>query len=162
MCSSDLSGMPAAQQGDGVGSGWALTSFRLAQWIKSPKPYLMLSGFAIMLGLWYLTVEVWKLPRFADMPGLTAVVKEMFNTNPVYGLSVYTPEYYNHIGVSIRRVAIAFFLATALGVPLGLFLGWSKTGNTYSRKVFDHPRNRPSGTPSAVARKKAIDRKSVV
>ena len=131
------SGTPAVQQGDGVGSGWALTSFRLAQWIKSPKPYLMVSGFAIMLGLWYLTVEVWKLPRFADMPGLTAVVKEMFNANPVYGLSVYTPEYYNHIGVSIRRVAIAFFLATALGVPLGLFLGWSKTFREYIFPVFE-------------------------
>ena len=131
------SGASTAQQGDGVGSGWALTSFRLAQWIKSPKPYLMLIGFAIMLGLWYLTVEVWRLPRFADMPGLTAVVKELFNPNPVYGLSVYTPEYYQHIGVSIRRVAIAFFLATALGVPLGLFLGWSKTFREYIFPLFE-------------------------
>ena len=129
--------VPAAKQGDGVGSGWALTAFRLEQWIKSPKPYLMVSGFAIMLGLWYLTVEVWKLPRFADMPGLTAVVKELFNTNPTYGLSVYTPEYYQHIGVSIRRVAIAFLLATALGVPLGLFLGWSKTFREYIFPVFE-------------------------
>ena len=134
---SGASGTAAAQQGDGVGSGWALTSFRLAQWIKSPKPYLMLTGFAIMLGLWYLTVEVWKLPRFADMPGLTTVVKELFNPNPAYGLSVYTPEYYQHIGVSIRRVAIAFFLATALGVPLGLFLGWSKTFREYIFPLFE-------------------------
>ena len=134
---SSASGMPAAQQGDGVGSGWALTSFRLAQWIKSPKPYLMVTGFAIMLGLWYLTVEVWKLPRFADLPGLTTVDKELFNTNPTYGLSVYTPEYYHHIWVSIRRVSIAFFLATALGVPLGLFLGWSKTFREYVFPVFE-------------------------
>ena len=134
---SGVSGKPVVQQGDGVGSGWALTAFRLEQWIKSPKPYLMLTGFAIMLGLWYLTVEVWKLPRFADMPGLTAVVKEMFNQNPVYGLSVYTLEYYNHIGVSIRRVAIAFFLATALGVPLGLFLGWSKSFREYIFPLFE-------------------------
>ena len=41
---------PAAVQGAGVASGWALTSFRIAQWIKSPKPYLMLAGFAILLG----------------------------------------------------------------------------------------------------------------
>lgn len=127
----------AAQQGDGVGSGWALTYFRLTQWIKSPKPYLMLMGFAILLGLWYLTVEVWKLPRFADMPGLTVVVKEMFSPNPTYGLSVYTPEYYQHIWVSIRRVAIAFFLATALGVPLGLFMGWSKIFREYVFPIFE-------------------------
>jgi NitT/TauT family transport system permease protein len=128
---------PVPAQGDGVASGWALTSFRLAQWIKSPRPYLMVTGFAILLGLWYLTVEVWKLPRFKDTPGLTAVVTEMFNRNPVYGLSVFTPEYYQHIWASIRRVAIAFFLATALGVPLGLFLGWSRKFREYVFPVFE-------------------------
>lgn len=128
---------PAAPQGSGVASGWALTSFRLAQWIKSPKPYLMVMGFALMLGLWYLTVEVWKLPRFKDMPGLTTVVHEMFSENPVYGLSVYTSEYYQHIWASVRRVAIAFFLATVLGVPLGLFMGWSKVFREYVFPVFE-------------------------
>ena len=123
--------------GSGVASGWALTSFRIAQWIKSPKPYLMLAGFAILLGLWFLTVEVWKLPRFRDIPGLTTVFKEMFNRNPTYGLSVYTPEYYQHIVASVRRVAIAFALATALGVPLGLFLGWSKAFREYVFPVFE-------------------------
>ncbi len=128
---------PAPVQGDGVASGWALTFFRIAQWIKSPKPYLMVMGFGLLLGLWYLTVEVWKLPRFEDTPGLTAVVTEMFNRNPVYGLSVFTPEYYQHIWASIRRVAIAFALATALGVPLGLFLGWSKKFREYVFPVFE-------------------------
>ncbi len=128
---------PAAQQGDGVGSGWALTAFRLSQWIKSPKPYLMLAGFGLMLAFWYFTVEVWKLPRFEDMPGLTVVVKELFNPDPTYGLSLYTPEFYQHIWVSVRRVAIAFALATALGVPLGLFLGWSKIFREYIFPVFE-------------------------
>ena len=128
---------PAAAQGAGVASGWALTSFRIAQWLKSPKPYLMAGGFAILLGLWYLTVEVWKLPRFRDIPGPTAVFKEMFNRNPAYGLSVYTPEYYQHIWASVRRVSIAFALATGLGVPLGLFLGWSKMFREYVFPVFE-------------------------
>lgn len=128
---------PAAAQGDGVGSGWALTAFRISQWLKSPKPYLMVAGFAILLAFWWLTVEVWKLPRFQDTPGLTVVFKEIFSTNPVYGLSVYTPEYYQHIWASVRRVAIAFFLATALGVPLGLFLGWSRTFREYVFPVFE-------------------------
>ena len=128
---------PAAVQGAGVASGWALTRFRIAQWIKSPKPYLMLGGFAILLGLWYLTVEAWRLPRFRDIPGPTTVFKEMFNSNPTYGLSVYTPDYYQHIWVSVRRVAIAFALATGLGVPLGLFLGWSKVFREYVFPVFE-------------------------
>ena len=49
----------------------ALTMYRLSSWLKSPRPYLMLIGFAGFLGFWYLAVEVWKLPRFAEMPGLT-------------------------------------------------------------------------------------------
>lgn len=127
----------AAPQGDGVASGWALTAFRLAQWVKSPKPYLMIAGFAILLGFWYLTVEVWKLPRFKDTPGLTVVFNEIVSRNPTYGLSFYTPEYYQHIWASVRRVAIAFLLATALGVPLGLFLGWSKAFREYVFPVFE-------------------------
>src|ERR1700687_3742238 len=107
--------------------GAALTMFRISQWLKSPRPYLMLIGFALFLGFWYLSIEVWKLPRFRDMPGLTTVVKEWVSKDPVYGLSIYTPEYYQHIWVSVRRVGIAFLLSTALGVPLGLFLGWSDT-----------------------------------
>ena len=135
------SDQPAALQGagvaSGVASGWALTAFRIKQWVQSPKPYLMLAGFAILLGLWYLTVEAWRLPRFRDIPGLTTVFKEMFNHNPTYGLSVFTPDYYQHIWVSIRRVSIAFALATALGVPLGLFLGWSKVFREYVFPVFE-------------------------
>lgn len=130
-------GKPAARQGGGGATGWALVSFRMGQWLRSPQPYLMLAGFALLIGFWYFTVEVWKLPRFEDMPGLTTVMTEWFSPDPIYGLSIYTPEYYQHIWVSVRRVAIAFFLATALGVPLGLFLGWSKTFREYVFPVFE-------------------------
>lgn len=118
-------------------TGLTLTMFRLSQWMSSPKPYLMLIGFTLLLGFWFLAVTVWKLPRFQDLPGLTVVVKELFSKDPVYGLSIYTPEYYQHIWVSVQRVAIAFFLATVLGVPLGLFLGWSKKFREYVFPVFE-------------------------
>ena len=130
-------GLGPAPSQPNVATGLALTMFRLSQWVKSPKPYLMLVGFALLLGTWYLTVEVWKLPRFKDMPGLTVVVKELFSKDPTYGLSLYTPEYYEHIWVSVRRVGIAFLLATALGVSLGLFLGWSRTFREYVFPVFE-------------------------
>ena len=71
------------------------------------------------------------------MPGPTAVIKEWFSQDPTYGLSIYTAEYYQHIWVSVRRVLIAFFLATVLGVPLGLFLGWSKKFKEYVFPVFE-------------------------
>jgi NitT/TauT family transport system permease protein len=118
-------------------SGMSLVAYRIASWIKSPRPYLMIIGFIVLLGTWYLTVEVWKLPRFQDMPGLTEVFTEWFSKDPYYGLSIYTPEYYTHIWISLRRIFFAFFLATALGVPLGLFLGWSKSFREYIFPLFE-------------------------
>ena len=91
----------------------------------------------MFLGFWYLSVEVWKLPRFSEMPGPTEVLREWFSRDPTYGLSIFTPEYYMHIWVSTRRIAIAFFLATAIGVPLGLFLGWSERFKQYVFPVFE-------------------------
>jgi NitT/TauT family transport system permease protein len=115
----------------------AFTMYRLGLWLRSPRPYLMALGFTLFLSFWYLTVELWKLPRFSQMPGLTEVIKEWVSPNPVYGLSIYSPEYYYHIGISIWRVMVAFFLATAIGVPLGLFLGWSERFKEYVFPVFE-------------------------
>lgn len=118
-------------------SSLSLTMYRLSLWLKSPRPYLMLVGFALFLGFWYFSVEVWKLPRFREMPGLTAVVTEWLSPNPTYGLSIYTPEYYQHIGMSVWRVTQAFFLATLLGVSFGLLLGWSRPFREYLFPVFE-------------------------
>jgi NitT/TauT family transport system permease protein len=128
--------LPAAKPGDGAGRQETVV-FRLTHWLRSPRPYLMLVGFALFLGFWYLTVEVWKFPRFAQMPGPTDVITEWLSPDPSYGLSIYSPEYYQHIWVSWRRVSIAFLLATATGVPLGLFLGWSQRFKDYVFPVFE-------------------------
>ena len=111
--------------------------YRMASWLKSPGPYLALLGYALLLGFWYFSVEVWKLPRFREMPGLTEVVKEWISRTPTYGLSLYTPEYYKDIWISTWRVAQAFLLATLIGVPLGLLLGWSRACKEYIFPVFE-------------------------
>src|SRR2546427_1452610 len=112
-------------------SSLSLTLYRLSLWLRSPRPYLMLVGFALFLGFWYLAVEVWKLPRFREMPGLTTVVREWLSPSPTYGLSLYIAEYYQHIAMSVWRVAQAFFLATVLGGPVGLVLGWARSFREY-------------------------------
>ena len=113
------------------------TLYRISQWLTSPRPYLMIIGISLFVGSWYLAVEVFKLPRFREMPGITTVFKEWINPDPVYGLSLYTGEYYQHIGMSVWRVTQAFVLATALGVPFGLFLGWSKKFKEYLFPIFE-------------------------
>ncbi len=63
-----------------------LAFYRLAHWLRSPAPYLGLVGYALLLGFWYLSVEVLKLPRFAEMPGLTQVLQEWLSRDPTYGV----------------------------------------------------------------------------
>jgi NitT/TauT family transport system permease protein len=77
------------------------------------------------------------LPRFSKLPGLTQVAREWLSRDPTFGLSIHTPVYYQHIWVSLRRIGIAFLLATVLGVPVGLFIGWSRTFKEYVFPVFE-------------------------
>ena len=110
---------------------------RALSWLGSPRPFLMLVGIGSLLALWYLFVEVLKLPRFEKLPGVTTVFREWFSREPTYGVSVYVPDYYMHIWASLRRVLIAFGLATIVGVPLGLLFGWSRTLKEYVFSVFE-------------------------
>lgn len=107
------------------------------RFFSGPAPYLMIIGFALTLGLWHLAVDVWRLPRFKEMPGLVEVIREWTSTSPAFGLSMFTEEYYRDILVSCRRVAIAFLVATGLGVPFGLLLGWSRKFSGYVFSVFE-------------------------
>ena len=110
---------------------------KLGNALTSPRLYLALIGFAIFFSLWQLSVDTMRLPRFKELPTLVSVVKEWFSTNPDYGLSIFVGEYYRHILISLERVGLAFFLATGLGVPLGLSLGWSKRFREYVFPLFE-------------------------
>lgn len=124
-------------RGDGQLSSLGLLFYRMKSWLKSPRPYLMISGLFLFLLFWYLTTEVLKLPRFEKLPGPSVVAEQWFSRDPGYGISIYTPEYYSHIWRSILRVLQAFGLATILGVPLGLFMGWKKTFKDYTFPVLE-------------------------
>lgn len=107
---------------------WMRTWFVL----KKPTLYMGLVGIACFILFYYLACEVWHLPRFEKLPGPVAVFKEWFSHDPMWGISIHTPIYYEHVWASIRRVGIALLIATGLGVPLGLFMGWSKTFKDYT------------------------------
>ena len=113
------------------------TGERTLLWLRSPAPYLGLLGYGLFWVTWYLTVEVLALRRFSRLPGITEVVHEWLSEDPTFGVSIYTPIYYEHIVSSLSGSAIAFALATALGVPVGLLLGWSTTFREYVFPVFE-------------------------
>jgi sulfonate transport system permease protein len=120
--------------------------------LRSPAPYRRLLGYALFFGGWYLAVEALALPRFDRLPGLTEVAREWLSKDPTFGLSIYTPEYYAHIASSLSRVGIAFFLATAMGVPVGLAFGASTTFREYAFPIFEllRPVPIPAWIPLAI------------
>jgi NitT/TauT family transport system permease protein len=113
-------------------NSWEIAIFSVKQWFRSPAPYLNILGIAGFILFWYATTEYLKLPWFRKLPGPVGVFKEWVSKDPSYGMSIYTPEYYSHILKSIWRVVQAFLLATFLGVPIGLFMGWKKTFKDYT------------------------------
>lgn len=105
--------------------------------LLTPAIPLALLGFVLAIGGWYVTVDVLALPRFRALPGPTEVVTEWFSPDPSYGTSVFTSIYYAHIWASVQRVGIAFVLALATGIPLGLALGWSIRFRGFAFPVFE-------------------------
>ena len=125
----------AAAHGGVSGPGFALA--RLRHSLKQSTPYVGLVGVVGFVALWYLLTELFALPRFNKLPGPVEVWREFTSRNPTYGTSLFTPDYYKHILWSVWRVAQAFFWATALGVPLGLFMGWKKAFRDYTFPILE-------------------------
>ena len=152
---------PAVQRQAAAGEigAWAMVTYRLSRWVKSPTPYLMLAGFVLFFGGWYLLSEVFRVWRFASLPGPKAVLIEWFSKNPTYGMSLYTPDYYVHVWSSLRRVLYAFLIATGLGVPFGLFLGWSRNFREFTFPVFETLRPIPvlAWVPLAIVMFKGLE-----
>ena len=116
---------------------FSLGLFRLRHSLTQPAPYIGLLGIVSLLLAWYLLTEFFNLPRFNKLPGPVAVWQEFSSRAPIYGISIYTPDYYMHIFWSLWRVLQAFFWATVLGVPLGLFMGWKKTFRDYTFPILE-------------------------
>lgn len=84
-------------------------------------------GITLFFVAWYVLTAVVVPPRFNVIPDPVSLFHEWIDRDPAYGISIFTPEYYEHILISVQRVFFAFVAAIGLGVPLGLVLGWSKT-----------------------------------
>ena len=100
---------------------------RVRRLLRSRRPYLMLLGVCSFFLSWYLLVDVLKFWRFRELPGFVASVREWISPDPIYGVSLFTAEYYSHIWASVYRVACAFILATILGIVIGILMGWRRT-----------------------------------
>lgn len=111
--------------------GFALFLHRLKKSFTTPTPYLTIAGVGLWIFVYWLLCEGLRVDRFDKIPGPIAVARDWFSPEPFQGISIFTEAYWNHIYVSCRRIAIAFSIATGIGVPLGLFMGWSKKIRDY-------------------------------
>lgn len=114
-----------------------LFTWRLKRALRSPRPWLMLSGVALWLFTYWLLTEGLRLPRFDKIPGPVVVLSELFSRTPFQGISVFTEIYYDHILASCRRIFLAFAIATGIGVPLGLLMGWSARFRAYTFPILE-------------------------
>ncbi len=100
--------------------------------LQSRRFWLMLTGYALALAVWYASVKWIPLPSFTRMPDPVSVITEWLSPQPAYGISLFTAAYYKHILASTVRAWAAFVLAVGLGVPLGILMGWSSRFNAYA------------------------------
>lgn len=110
---------------------------RVFLFLASPQLRYGLLGLAIFFIAWYVLTAVVVPPRFNVIPNPIFLFTEWISREPAYGISIFTPEYYEHILISVRRVFFAFTMAIAVGVPLGLILGWSKTCENFILPVVE-------------------------
>ena len=111
--------------------GFELFFLKLNKKMRSVDPYLTFAGIGLWLFAYWVLCEGLEIWRFTKLPGPVAISKDWFSTTPFQGISIFTQEYYDHIAVSCQRILFAFGLATGFGVPLGLFMGWSKSIREY-------------------------------
>jgi NitT/TauT family transport system permease protein len=111
--------------------GIDMVLYRIKKNLTSVDPYLTIFGIFLWLFAYWILCEGLQIWRFVKLPGPVAISKDWFAFEPFQGISIFTAEYYEHIRVSCQRILIAFGLATGLGVPLGLFMGWSRKVRDY-------------------------------
>lgn len=129
--------IPASDSVSTVPTGAKLWWHRVRKALRTPTPYLMVFGIILWLGTYYVLSEGLQVWRFAKLPGPVRVISDWLSVDPKWGLSIHSPDYYKHIGISCSRVFAGFAIATFVGVPLGLFMGWSVAFKDYTFPVLE-------------------------
>lgn len=101
-------------------------------WWRSRRFWLMWVGYICAIAAWYASVKWLPVDAFNRLPDPWTVAKEWVSPDPAFGVSIFTPIYYDHILYSVYRATSAFVLAVVLGVPLGILMAWNKTFDAYA------------------------------
>jgi NitT/TauT family transport system permease protein len=103
--------------------------------MRTRQFWMMWIGYVGAAALWYASVKWLPIESFRRLPDPVTVITEWLSPNPTYGISIFTHPYYLHILHSTYRAIAAFSLATLLGVPLGICMGWSQSFHRYASSL---------------------------
>lgn len=109
----------------------------LSRSLTSQKTILGAVGFVIFFVLWYILTAVVIPPRFNFIPNPLYLFTQWTSVDPKFGVSIFTPQYYEHIWISILRVYAAFLTSVAIGAPLGILLGWAQLARSLILPVIE-------------------------
>jgi len=122
---------PKSQEGAKVavaGRFWLWVSSQWLAWL------LAVASIGAVILIWHLATR-YKLDfyvRFNNIPGPAEVWGKVLEVNR-------SPKFITNIGISVRRILLGFFVATALGVGLGLLIGryrWVRLSSMPALEVF--------------------------
>lgn len=99
---------------------------------KLPARILPIASMIVVILLWQVVAGSGKFGRAFPPPSGVARQFWLMLFNPIGRSSLY-----GHIWASMFRVLSAFAIAVATGVPLGLFLGWSRKFEAFFKPIFE-------------------------
>lgn len=108
---------------------------RILSWRGSQRFWWMMTGYVGAVVIWHFAVLYIPLGAFQRLPNPMEVVTEWISTDPPYGISLFTEDYYIHIFYSTYRALTSFTLACIFGVPLGILMGWKVPIRQYTSAV---------------------------
>lgn len=93
--------------------------------VFAPRTYRMLLAFIIFIAIWHI-LTAYDVSRFENIPTPLKVAVEFYHELTTPDSERGYPIIYLHLAYSTYRVWVAFGMATLLGVPLGIMMGWNK------------------------------------
>ncbi len=93
---------------------------RLVTWLRSVLPSLLMTTLSIgmFIVLWYFATKYrWDIYiRFTNIPSPGEVLANMMSL-------LQSDKFYQHMGMSLRRIMLGFTIAVGFGITLGLLIG---------------------------------------
>ena len=100
---------------------------------RSPYAHLSVAGAMVFLGIWYIAALLRLAPpQFFPMPHEVVARLVQLMHEPFAGYTLW-----QHMASSLKLFAMGFGLATLIGIPLGLLMGWFRWLDDVVSPLFD-------------------------